>query len=412
MANPFQTAQAQLRSVRTLVEIPENIFRQLMEPERVLTASLPVRMDDGSIQVFTGYRSQHNAARGPYKGGIRFHSGVTLDEVKALSMWMTWKCALVDIPLGGGKGGVSVDPKQLSDSELERLARAYMRAMAPSLGPTLDIPAPDVQTDPRIMGWMLDEYEMLAGQHVPGVITGKPLALGGSAARSFATAQGAFSVIEAVRQRMKLGAAPTVAIQGFGNGGSFLAKILAHEGYRVVAIADSRATLVNSAGLDSAALELHKKEKGTLAGFSGAEMFPSESVLEQVVDILVPAALENAIREDNVAKVKARVIVEVANGPVTPAAETMLLGRGVLVVPDILANAGGVTVSYFEQVQNASNEYWTESVVLEKLEKVMRTAFDQTWEMSAGHAPRNLRLAAYALAVRRVVEAMQARGRG
>lgn len=411
MANPFESAQEQLQAVRKVLDIPEDIFVQLMEPVRVLTVAIPVKMDDGSVRVFTGFRSQHNNARGPHKGGIRFHHGVTLEEVKALSMWMTWKTAVVGIPLGGGKGGVIVNPRELSDGELERLSRGYARAVANFIGPDIDVPAPDVQTDPRIMGWMLDEYEQQLGHHAPGVITGKPLSIGGSRARSYATAQGAFRVIENLKREKGLRDGATVAIQGFGNGGSFLAKILAKAGYAVVAIADSKATIENRAGLDIEALERHKKKTGSLSGSDQGTEQSSDAILSLGVDILVPAALEAAIHKDNVGEIKASIIVEVANGPITPEAEHVLLERGVLIAPDILANAGGVTVSYFEQVQNASNYYWDEAEVLEKLNRIMDESFASVWKKMLALDHANMRLAAYVVAVERVAQAMSDRGR-
>ncbi len=410
MNNPFESAKEQLRAVQKIVKFDDNIMIQLMSPKRVIEVALPIKMDDGQVEVFTGYRSQYNDARGPFKGGIRFHPGVTLDEVKALSAWMTWKTAVVDIPLGGGKGGVMVDSKKLSEGELQRLSRAYIRSIAPFIGATVDVPAPDVSTDPRIMGWMLDEYEEVIGKKEPGVITGKPLSIGGSKVREYSTAQGAFCVIEKARQKLHLSEHATVAIQGFGNGGSFLAKILQQAGYIVVAIADSKATAHNPAGLDVVALEKHKNETGSLKGFSGGEVLPSEAVLALAVDILVPAALENAIHENNVSEVKAKLIIEVANGPVTPEAEAKLTAKGVVVIPDILANAGGVTVSYFEQVQNAMNYAWGEEELLEKLRKTMDTAFDAVWQEKEAYNT-TVRMGAYALAIKRVAQAMKDRGR-
>lgn len=410
MNNPFESAKMQLRAVQKIVQFDENVMTQLMHPKRVIEVALPIKMDDGHIEVYTGYRSQYNDARGPFKGGIRFHPGVTLDEVKALSAWMTWKTAVVDIPLGGGKGGVIVDPKKLSEGELERLSRAYARAMGPFIGADIDVPAPDVSTDPRIMGWMLDEYEEMVGRKEPGVITGKPLSIGGSQARGYSTAQGAFHVIEKAVQKLGLPEQATVAIQGFGNGGSFLAKILAQAGYRVVALADSKATTYNAKGLDVVALEKHKQATGSLKGFAGGEEQSSEAVLTLPVDILVPAALENAIHEGNVGSVQAKLIVEVANGPVTPEAEVILTEKGTVVIPDVLANAGGVTVSYFEQVQNAMNYAWEEEEILHKLQKTMDTAFDAVWAETEKYKTTP-RMGAYALAIKRVAQAMKDRGR-
>lgn len=409
MNNPFESAQKQLREVQAILKLDENIFTQLLHPKRVIEFSLPIKMDDGSVKVFTGFRSQYNDARGPFKGGIRFHPGVTQDEVKALSAWMTWKTAVVKIPLGGGKGGVIVDPKTLSDRELESLSRAYARALAPFVGPEIDVPAPDVSTDPRIMAWMLDEYEQIVGKKQPGVITGKPLSLGGSLVRDYATAQGAFYVIDELSKKYHL-KDTRVAIQGFGNGGSFLAKILSQSGYRVVAIADSKSTIYRESGLDVDELILHKQTTGTLKNCVGCESMSSAAVLSVPTDILVPAALENAIHDGNKEEIKAKYIVELANGPVTPEADKWLFEKGISVIPDILANAGGVTVSYYEQVQNAANYYWEEPEILSLLEKTMRTAFRRVVEEKEKYNT-SYRMGAYALAIERVAEAMKNRGR-
>lgn len=410
MNNPFESAQQQLRDVQKILKLDENVVAQLMQPTRVIEVALPVKMDDGSTKVFTGYRSQYNDARGPFKGGIRFHPGVTIDEVKALSAWMTWKTAVVDIPLGGGKGGVIVDVKKLSDGELERVSRAYARAIAAYIGATVDVPAPDVSTDPRIMGWMLDEYESIIGRKEPGVITGKPLSIGGSLVRDYATAQGAFYVIDELARKYHLPKGTKVAIQGFGNGGSFLAKILAQAGYTLVAIADSKSTVYREQGLDVDELITHKNTTGTLKQCAGCETLPSEAILSVPTDILVPAALENAIHDGNKEEVQAKYIVELANGPVTPEADQWFFEKGVVVVPDILANAGGVTVSYYEQVQNAANFYWEEAHILGMLEKTMRTAFTKVAEYQERYNT-SFRMGAYALAVERVVQAMKNRGR-
>lgn len=410
MINPFEIARKQLRAVQNIVKFDDNIIAQLMNPKRVIEVSLPVKMDDGSVKVFTGYRSQYNDARGPFKGGIRFHPGVTLDEVKALSAWMTWKTAVVDIPLGGGKGGIIVDPKKLSDRELETLSRAYARALAPFIGSHVDIPAPDVSTDPRIMGWMLDEYEDVIGRKSPGVITGKPLSVGGSAVREYATAQGAFFVIEKAKKKLRLKNGTTVAIQGVGNSGSYLAELLFDAGYKIVALADSKTTLYRNKGLAVHGVLEHKRTTGSLMKCVGCQELKSEDVLAIPADILIPAALENAIHKGNVKDVKAKLIVEVANGPVTPEAEEELLSRGVAVIPDILANAGGVTVSYFEQVQNAMNYFWTEKEILAKLKAMMETSFEAVWKEREKYNT-TMRMGAYALAVQRVAQAMKDRGR-
>lgn len=410
MATLFENAQQQLQAVQNILKLDNVAFKQLMHPKRVVEMALPVKMDDGSLNVYTGYRSQYNDARGPFKGGIRFHPSVTADEVKALSAWMTWKTAVVNIPLGGAKGGVAVDPKQLSSGELERLSRAYVRALVPFIGPDIDIPAPDVSTDPRIMGWMLDEYEAITGRKSPGVITGKPLSIGGSLVREYATAQGTFFVIDELAKRCHLPQGTTVAIQGFGNGGSFLAEILAGAGYTLVAIADSQASLYKEDGLDVAEVIKHKKATGTLGNCVGCETLPSEAVLSVPADILVLAAMENVVHSGNQTEVRAKYIVELANGPVTPEADSWLFDQGIIVVPDILANAGGVTVSYYEQVQNASNFYWEEPVILAMLEKTMRQGFNAVLAYQERYNT-TYRMAGYVLAVERVVQAMRDRGR-
>lgn len=410
MNNPLESARQQLANVQTILRIDQNIYERLLSPDRVLEVSIPVKMDDGTTQVFTGYRAQHNNARGAYKGGIRFHPGVTREEVMALSMWMTWKTAVADIPLGGGKGGVIVDAKKLSERELEALARGYIRAIVPMIGKYRDVPAPDVATDPRIMGWMLDEYETLIGEQATGVITGKPVSIGGSLGRGYATAQGAFYVLERAAAKLHLGRTATVAIQGFGNGGGHLARMLETAGYRVVAIADSQATVYRHEGLDVQEIDEHKRSIGTLKTCVGCEKLPSEAVLSVPADILVPAALENAVHSGNANDVKAKLIVEIANGPVTPEAEEILIEKGVTVIPDILANAGGVVVSYFEQVQNASNYYWTEADVNAQLKERMETAFDAVWSEKERYNT-SVRMGAYLIAVERVAQAMKDRGR-
>ena len=400
----------QLAKAATLIQLDATLYKALQEPKRVLDVTIPVQMDNGEIREFHGFRSQYNDALGPFKGGIRYHPGVTVDEVKALSFWMTMKCAVVGLPLGGGKGGIIVDPKTLSLGELERLSRGYIQKIYQYIGPTRDVPAPDVYTTPQIMGWMMDEYEKLVGEHAPGVITGKPLALGGSAGRGFATAQGGVYVTrEAVR---KLGWDPsetTVAIQGFGNAGSHMAKILHGLGYKIIAASDSKGGVLNRLGLDVFALEAHKETTGSVLGFPGSEDITNEQLLEMDVHVLVPAALENVITAENAPRVKAKMIVELANGPVTPDADEILHANGVLFIPDILANAGGVTVSYFEQVQNAMNYYWEEKEVLEKLEKIMVRAFNEVWETKEKYGV-DMRTAAFVRAVERVAEAMKARG--
>jgi glutamate dehydrogenase/leucine dehydrogenase len=406
--DPFGHVLRQLDTARHLLRLDADTYELLRHPKHFVEVSVPVRMDDGSIRVFTGFRSQYNDARGPFKGGIRFHPGVTASEVRALSAWMTWKCAVVDIPLGGGKGGVIVNPSELSSGELERLARGYMRAIAPHVGPDKDVPAPDVNTDARIMGWMLDEYEKITGRHAPGVITGKPLELGGSKGREMATAQGALFVLRETAKKMRFSETPTVAIQGFGNAGSHMARLAEEAGYKVTAVADSKG-ICNFKGMNVEELIEHKRTTGSVAGYDRCQELDEESFLSQPVDVLIPAALENAIHAGNADLVRARVVLEVANGPVTPEADEILAKKGVVVVPDILTNAGGVTVSYFEQVQNASNYYWTEEEVTERLDRIMTRSFHEVWDASEKYNT-TLRAGAYMVAVRRVADAMKKRG--
>lgn len=408
--NPFENALAQLRAAAELVQLDTNIHAILRVPKRVITIGIPVKMDSGEIRIFTGYRSQHSDARGPFKGGIRFHPDVTLDEVQALSLWMTMKCAVAGIPLGGGKGGVIVDPRELSPGELERLSRGYIRGLYKYLGPDIDVPAPDVYTNGQIMAWMLDEYELLTGHKAPGMITGKPLALGGSKGRAFSTAQGGVYVLQKALQ--KLGKNPsdtTVAIQGFGNAGGEMAQLLADLGYRIIAVSDSRGGIMSKQGLSVSEVRTHKEKSGSVVGFSGSESVTNEQILELAVDVLIPAALENQITEKNAQNIHAKVILELANGPVTPEADTILHAKNILCIPDILANAGGVSVSYFEQVQNAYGYYWEEVEVLSKLQKLLEDAFDAVWELKDIYKT-HMRNAAFVLAVTRVGQAIKERG--
>ena len=422
--SPFANALEQLQKAADIMKLDTNIHEQLKVPQRLLTVSIPVKMDSGETKVFTGYRSQYNNARGPFKGGIRYHWNVTEDEVKALSFWMTMKCAAVGIPLGGGKGGIIVNPKELSVGELEHLSRGYIRAIYKYLGPDQDVPAPDVYTTPAIMAWMLDEYEQLVGHHAPGMITGKPLSVGGSQGRGFSTAQGGVYVLEEAVK--KLGLNPnqtTVAIQGFGNAGLFMARILHTHGYSIVAVSDSKGGVYKKDGIDPDQAHELKQSGGELGcycvggvcvienvkGDASCRPITNEELLELNVDVLVPAALENQITADNAGNIKAKIIVELANGPTTPEADELLFKKGVLLVPDILANAGGVTVSYFEQVQNTINYYWSEEEVLKKLEHIMVDSFHAIWAIKEKHHI-DLRTAAFVLAVDRVAQAMKDRG--
>ncbi len=424
MPSAFQNALTQLKKAADILALPADIHERLQQPERILTVSLPLRLDNGTTKVFTAFRSQYNSARGPYKGGIRYHPNVTEDEVKALSFWMAVKCAVVGIPLGGGKGGIIVNPKKLSVGEIERLSRGYIRALYKYLGPDQDIPAPDVYTTPQIMAWMLDEYETLVGHKAPGMITGKPLSLGGSAGRGFSTAQGGVYVINSLAKRLDLDPkTTTVAIQGFGNAGSYAAKILHAEGYKIVAVSDSQGGVYNEEGIDPMKAEEIKQAGGMLGCYclgsvctleqiktdGPCRAISNEELLELPVDILIPAALENQITVENAPRIKAKVIAELANGPTTPEADEILFKKGIVLVPDILTNAGGVTVSYFEQVQNASNYYWTEAEVLKKLEPIMVGAFDAIWTIKAKYQI-DLRTAAFVLAIERIATAMKDRG--
>lgn len=415
MNNPFQNALTQLDKAAKVMNLNAATKAILSAPKRLLTVSIPVKMDSGEIKVFTGYRSQYNDALGPFKGGIRYHWNVTEDEVKALSFWMTMKCAVAGLPLGGGKGGIIVNPKELSEGELERLSRGYIRALYKYVGPTQDVPAPDVYTNGQIMSWMLDEYEKLVGEKAPGMITGKPLALGGSRGRDKATAQGGvFVLLEAVK---KMGLTPsetTVAIQGYGNAGAHMAELLHAAGFKIVAATDSQGGVRTAVGsLDPKYLSEHKERKGSLVTMAKEDSLSfyeitNEQLLEMEVDILVPAALENQITVANADKVKAKLIVELANGPTTPEADEILFKKNVVVVPDVLANSGGVTVSYFEQVQNASNYYWTDEEVMVKLQKIMVTAFGEVWATKEKYSV-DMRTAAFVSALGRVSAAMEAR---
>jgi glutamate dehydrogenase (NAD(P)+) len=408
--NPYEIAKSQLRKVGETFGIDPNLVNVLQECKKSVGVSIPVAMDDGRTQVFQGYRVTHNVARGPSKGGIRYHPDVTLDEVKALAMWMTWKCALSNIPFGGAKGGVVCNPKTMSEGELQRMTRRFTSEIINEIGPEKDIPAPDVGTDGRVMAWIFDTYSMNKGHSVLGVVTGKPLTIGGSLGREEATARGAlYCVREAVRKRQMSLQGTTVAVQGFGNVGSYLAKFLAEDGATVVAVSDSSSGLHNPNGIDIQAALAHKRETGGLAGFRGAEPISNEDLLLLDVDVLAPCALEQVITSENADKVKAKILVEGANGPVTPSADDILEDKGVLVLPDILANAGGVVVSYFEWVQGLQEYFWKEAEVNAKLNDIITRAFNETWAMQESRGV-SMRLAAYGLAVRRVSEATTTRG--
>ncbi|MFA6423847.1 MAG: Glu/Leu/Phe/Val dehydrogenase [Candidatus Magasanikbacteria bacterium] len=407
MQNPFENAMAQLEKAAKTMGLDKSIHEILKQPDRVLTVSVPVRMDSGEVKVFTGYRSQFNNALGPYKGGIRYHQNVTLDEVKALSFWMMVKCATVNIPMGGGKGGIIVDSKSLSEGETERLSREYIRKIWREIGSDKDVPAPDMYTTPKIMGWMRDEFEKLLGHADPGVITGKAIADGGSAGRETATAQGGVYVVRELAKKLNLNPKETkVIIQGMGNVGGFMAKILSADGYIIVAISDSKGGIYNEAGLDVSAVFAHKEQTGSLANFAGAKIVTNAELLELPGNILVPSAMENQITAENVNNIKVQAIVEMANGPTTPEADEILVQRGIVVVPDVLANAGGVTVSCFEWEQNNKNEKWTEEQVFAKLEPMMITAFNEVWETKEKYST-TMRVGAFVKAIERVASKMK-----
>jgi glutamate dehydrogenase (NAD(P)+) len=408
--NAWDVAQRQFDLAADRLNLDPGLRRVLREPRRELTVHFPVKMDDGTVQVFTGYRVQHNLGRGPAKGGIRYHQDVSLDEVKALAMWMTWKCAVVGIPYGGGKGGVIVDPKKLSKKELEALSRRFFTEIEVLIGPERDIPAPDVNTNAQVMSWFMDTYSMHVGYTVPGVVTGKPISLGGSEGRNEATARGCvYTVVEAANHiGLDLHGA-RVAVQGFGNAGSIAAHLMAHEGASVVAVSDSVGGIRNMDGLNIDRVMAWKAEHGTVRGFPGSEEITQEEVLETECEVLIPAALENQITGDVARRVKARIVAEAANGPTTPEADDILFAKGVFLIPDILCNAGGVTVSYFEWVQDLNRDHWSEAEVNEKLKAIMVKAFGEVLSQATRNGV-NMRMGAYLNAVQRVADATAMRG--
>jgi glutamate dehydrogenase (NAD(P)+) len=408
--NPWAVAQQQFDLAAEHLNLDPGLRRVLREPRRALTVTFPVKMDDGMVRVFTGYRVQHNLGRGPAKGGIRYHQDVSIDEVKALAMWMTWKCAVVGIPFGGGKGGVIVDPKKLSLKELEALTRRFTTEISVLIGPERDIPAPDVNTTPQIMAWMMDTYSMHAGYTVPGVVTGKPISLGGSEGRNEATARGAvYTVVDAAAHLGMDLTKATVAVQGFGNAGSIAARLIRDEGATVIAVSDTGGGILNRAGLNVDRVISWKKEHGTVAGFPGSEAISNAQLLEVECDILIPAALENQISAANAGRVKAKIVAEAANGPTTPEADAILHDMGVFIIPDILCNAGGVTVSYFEWVQDLNRDHWSEAIVNAKLKEIMDRSFGEVLAIAIREGV-NMRTAAYLLAVQRVADTTGLRG--
>lgn len=409
--NPYQMALKQLQETAKIINLDEGIHKILAKPKRVLTVSLPVKMDDGRTEVFTGFRSQHNDARGPFKGGIRYHPQVTIEEVMALSMWMTWKCAIVGIPLGGGKGGIICNPKNMSISELERMTRRYAYAISDIIGPYTDIPAPDVYTGGQEMGWIMDTYSTLKGNRgEPGVITGKPLSIGGSLGRTEATGRGlSFTVREAAkRQNINMNEAPVV-VQGFGNAGQFAAQLVEEQGAKVIAVSDTQGAIINKNGFKVNELIKFKLENKSIRGFPGATEISNDELLATECTILIPAALENQITKDNASRIKTKIVAEAANGPTTPEADQIFYENNILVIPDVLANSGGVTVSYFEWLQNLRREYWSEAEVNERLDVIMTKTFAEVYDAHQKYNT-NMRTASIALAVNRVAEAIRLRG--
>lgn len=407
--NPFEIAQRQVKNACDKLGTDPAVYEILKNPMRVMELSFPVKMDDGTIRTFTGYRSQHNNACGPYKGGLRFHPDVNLDEVKALSTWMTFKCSVTGIPYGGGKGGLAIDPKDFSTAELERISRGFAAALAPFIGEKVDIPAPDVNTNGQIMAWMVDEYEKVTGNFAPGVLTGKPVDFFGSLARTEATGYGVAIMAReaAAKKGMDLKTA-TVAVQGYGNVGSYAARYISQMGAKVVAVSDSSCMLFDENGIDITALDEYVKANKHLKGFGCTEMDRGE-LLTQNVDILMPCALENQITSENAKDIKAKIISEGANGPTTPEADEILKGNGILVIPDILANSGGVTVSYFEWVQNLMRYTWSFEEVQSKQDVLMIKAFEDIWTLMHEHDV-DMRTAAYMMSIKRIATAMKYRG--
>jgi glutamate dehydrogenase/leucine dehydrogenase len=422
--SPFENALEQIKSACSCLTVPEDIQDILKAPARSLSVKVPVKMDDGKIKVFSGYRVQYNDVRGPCKGGIRFHPNVSLDEVTALSCWMALKCAVVNIPLGGGKGGVICNPKEMSHKEIERLSRGFMRQIAHFIGEDVDIPAPDVYTNAQIMGWMRDEYEKVVARKAPAIITGKPVSQGGSKGRDVATAKGGYyvareackhlgvcpkGVVEKCKKCGKCQLQMPVIVQGYGNAGSNMAIFLQEMGYKVIAVSDSSGGIYNEEGLDAKEVLAHKEKSGHVKDFPGAKNISNDELLELKCHILVPAALENQITSKNADRIKANMIVELANGPTTPEADKIMDKKGILVIPDILANAGGVTVSYFEWLQNKKDEQWEKDDVFEKLDKIMVDSFKDVYEEMKKQKV-DMRTAATILAVKRIAEATQKRG--
>ncbi len=415
MSEVLKNAQTQIRIAVDKLGLSEGVYQLLKEPQRVLEVSIPVKMDDGTIKTFKGYRSQHNDAVGPYKGGIRFHPDVDLDEVKALSIFMTFKCGIVGIPYGGGKGGISVDPLKLSANELEQLSRGYIQKVHKYLGDKIDIPAPDVGSNWQVMSWMLDEYEKIKGYQEPGIITGKPLLLGGSLGRTEATGVGIVEIAKCYLDKIgKKASEASAAVQGFGNVGSYTCKTLQEENIKVVAISElyngKMFAIYSADGIDVEALMKFRESNNNLAEFDNVEVIDMDKFWSLEVDLLIPAALENAIDEEIAKKIKAKAVIEAANGPTTVEADKILMERNIFVTPDVLTNAGGVTVSYFEWVQNLYGYYWSQGKVLEEAKATMRKAFENIWNLYKEHADISMRQAAYMYSIKVVADAMKLRG--
>ncbi len=404
MKNPFENAMLQLNRANEVKKFDKEFLSRLYQPDREIRVSIPVTMDDGSLSIYEGYRVQYNNARGPYKGGIRFHQDTDIEEVKALAFWMSLKCAVANIPMGGSKGGITINPKELSKTELEKLSRGWVKLMAPNIGPKVDVPAPDVNTTPEIMSWMVDEYSKISGDTTNAVITGKPIEIGGSEGRGIATGLGGFYVFDVIRAKLNMPESCTAVIQGFGNVGANAAEILTDHGHKVIAVSDSKGAIYKEDGIDIKALNEYKKINKHIADFPGSKNISNEELLGLSCDVLFPAALENQIREDNAKEIKAKLIVELANGPTTPEADDILFSLGIPVVPDILANSGGVTVSTFEWEQNLKGEHWSESIVFDKLKKILDKETELIYNKSI-ELKTDIRKAAFIVALERIKEA-------
>lgn len=404
MKNPFENAMLQLKRATEVKEFDKEFMKLLEQPNREIRIAIPVKMDDGRIEIFEGYRVQYNNARGPYKGGIRYHQDTDINEVKALAFWMALKCAVANIPMGGGKGGITVNPKKLSKGELERLSRGWIRLMSPVIGPKVDVPAPDVNTTPEIMAWMIDEYSKITGDKTNACLTGKPIEVGGSEGRGPATGLGGFYVFDVMRKKLNLGDSCNIVVQGFGNVGGNAAEILTENGHKIIAISDSKGAILKEDGIDIKELNNYKKTNGQIANFPGSKNITNDELLEIECDVLIPAALENQITEKNAKNIKAKLVLELANGPTTPEADDILFEKGIPVVPDILANAGGVTVSTFEWEQNIQGEHWTQEEVFAKLKKIMEEETEMIWNKSK-ELNTDIRRAAFVVALERIEKA-------